>query len=160
MATLRNKRTLAVVSRETQEHTRNSHSQNTSIPGSTEKYITQISEEIEGRVTKKLSHEYIRRTESCILGGLYKLDEFIPNPQTRTLSATVRRTSRNNDLEWYRNNDPEHPGMDRSQSDPYPEVEFSTRRTSNWVDSDQEETSRRNCYTRPLRVGATDADQL
>ena len=98
MAMLRNKRTLAVVSRETQEHTRNSLSQNTSIPGSPEKYITQISEEIEGRVTKKLSHEF-SRTESRILGGLSKLDEFLPNPQTRTLSATVRRTSRNNDLE-------------------------------------------------------------
>ena len=54
MATLRNKRKLTVVSRETPENTRNSHSQNTLVPGMAEEYIAQVSEEIEGRVTKKL----------------------------------------------------------------------------------------------------------
>ena len=52
MATLRNKRRVAAVSRETQEHPRHSQSQNTSFPGITEEYITQVSEEIEGNVTK------------------------------------------------------------------------------------------------------------
>ena len=55
MATLINKQKLAAVSRETLEDTGNGQSQNTSTPGMTEEYITQVSEEIEGRVTKKLS---------------------------------------------------------------------------------------------------------
>ena len=53
MATLRNKRKLAAVSRETKEHPMNSQSQNMSVPGITKEYIAQVSEEIEGRVTKK-----------------------------------------------------------------------------------------------------------
>ena len=52
MATLRNKRKLAAVSRETQESARNSQSQNTFVE-MTEKYSTQVSEEIGSRVTKK-----------------------------------------------------------------------------------------------------------
>ena len=55
MATLRKKRKLAAVSRETQESARNSQSQNTFFPVLIEEYIAQVSEEIEGGVTKKLS---------------------------------------------------------------------------------------------------------
>ena len=51
MATLRNKRKLAAVSRETPENTRNDQSENTLNPGMAEEYITQVSEETEGRVT-------------------------------------------------------------------------------------------------------------
>ena len=98
MATLRNKRKLAAASRETQEHSRNSQLQNTSVPGITEEYITQVFEEIEGRVIKKLSHE-LSRKESCILGALSKLDEFLLNPQVRTLSGIFPGTSRNHDVE-------------------------------------------------------------
>ena len=55
MATLRNKRKLAAVTRQPQEeHPRNGQSRNTSVPRTNGKnYITQVSEEIEGRVTKK-----------------------------------------------------------------------------------------------------------
>ena len=88
MATLKNKRKLAAVSRETQEYPRKSQSQNSSAPGITEEYIAQVSEEIEGKITEKLSQE-ISRTESRILGALSKLDEFLLNPQVRTFSGTV-----------------------------------------------------------------------
>ena len=89
MATLRNKRKLAAVTRETQEeHPRNGQSRNTSVPRINEEYITQVSEEIEGRVTRKLSQEF-SRTESRILGALSKLDRFLLNPQIRTHSGTV-----------------------------------------------------------------------
>ena len=55
MATLRNKRKLAAVTKETQEeHSWNGQSRNTSVPRINEEYTTQVSEEIEGRVTKKL----------------------------------------------------------------------------------------------------------
>ena len=54
MITLRSKRKLAAVSRETQEeHPRNGQSRNTSVPRISEEHITQVSEEFEGRVTKK-----------------------------------------------------------------------------------------------------------
>ena len=89
MATLRNKRKLAAVTRETQgEHPRNGQSRNTSVPRNNEDYITQVFEEIEGGVTKKMSQEF-SRTESRILGGLSKLDEFLLNPQIQTHSGTV-----------------------------------------------------------------------
>ena len=61
----------------------------------TEEYISQVSEEIEGRITEKLSQEF-SRTESRILVALSKLDEFLLNLQVRTCSATVPGTSRNN----------------------------------------------------------------
>ena len=44
-----------------------------------EEYITQVSEEIEGRFTKKLSQEF-GRTESRILSTLSKLHQFLLNP--------------------------------------------------------------------------------
>ena len=134
MATRRNKRKLAAVSRETQESARNSQSQNTFVPGIIEEYITQVSELVEGRVTKHLSQEF-SRTESSILGSMSKLDEFLLNPQVLTCSRTVPGTTQNNDLEN------REPTEDRSQNDPYPKVEFSTCQTCNSADSDQEETS-------------------
>ena len=85
MATLRNKRKLAAVSTESPEGTRSSRAQNVLDPELTQDYISQVSEEIEGRVTKKLSKEF-SRTESRILGALSKLDEFVLNPQLRTCS--------------------------------------------------------------------------
>ena len=99
MATLRNKRKLAAVTRETQEeHPRNGRSRNTSVPRINEEYITQVSEEIEGRLTKELSQEF-SRTESRILGALSKLDEFLLNQQIRTHSETVPRKFRNTNVE-------------------------------------------------------------
>ena len=55
MATLRNKRKLAAVSRETPESTRSGRTQSILDPELTQDYISQVSEEIEGRVTEKLS---------------------------------------------------------------------------------------------------------
>ena len=132
--TLRNKWKLAAVSRETQEITRIGQAQNPFTPGMSEDYITKVSEEIEGRVTQKLSQEF-SRTESRNLGALLKLDEFLPNPQVRICSMAVPGTSRNNDSEQ------RNPIGDRSLNYPYPEVEFSACRTGNLTDSDPVETS-------------------
>ena len=52
MATLGNKLILAAASRDTQESVRNRQSQNTSVPGMTEEYFTQTSEERDVKVTK------------------------------------------------------------------------------------------------------------
>ena len=75
MATLRNEQKLAAMARETKEYTRNDQSENSAAPGITEDYIAQVSEEIEERVTKKLSEEF-SRTESRIVGALSKLENF------------------------------------------------------------------------------------
>ena len=116
MATLRNKRKLAAVTRESQEENpRNGQSRNTSVPSINEEYITQVSEEIEGRVSKKLSQEF-SRTESRILGALSKLDEFLLNQQIQTHSETVPGTLRNTNVENQGTNE------DDSQSDPHPEA--------------------------------------
>ena len=94
MATLRNKRKLAAVSRETPEGSRSSRGHNVLDPELTQDYTSQVSEEIEGRVTKKLSKEF-SKTESRNLGVLSKFDEFLLNPQVRTCSVAVQGTSRN-----------------------------------------------------------------
>ena len=79
MAT-RNKRKLAALNKEKcEEHPRSNMAQNSNVPGSQEDYITQGSEEIEGRVTKKLSKE-TSRTENRILGALARLDDFLYEP--------------------------------------------------------------------------------
>ena len=116
MAKLRNKRKLAAVTRETQEENpRNGQSRNTSVPRINEEYITQVSEQIEGRVTKKLSQEF-SRTESRILGALSKLDEFLLNQQITTHFGTVPGTFRNTNLGNQGTNE------DDSQGDPHPEA--------------------------------------
>ena len=126
MATLRNKRILAAVTRETQEeHLRNGQSRNTSVPKINEEYIKQLSEEIEGRVSKKLSQE-LSRTESRILGALSKLEEFLLNQQIRTHSGTVPETFRNTNVDNQGTNE------DDSMSDPHPEVGlFHSQTTQN-----------------------------
>ena len=113
MATLRNKRKLAAVSRETPEGSRSSRGRNVIDPELTQDYISQVSEEIEGRVTKKLSKEF-NETESRILGASSKLDEFLLNPQERTCSV-VQGASRN------ANSENRETHGDRSSNDPYPE---------------------------------------
>ena len=133
MAFLRNKRKLAAVSREAPEITRNSQSQNTLDPETAEEYISQVSEETEGSVTKKLSKEF-SRTESRILGALSKLDEFFLNPQFRTCSVAVRGTSKNSGSEN------REPTGDRSIGDPCPEAVFFIYHASNLNDPEQEET--------------------
>ena len=92
MATLRSERKLTAVSNETQEHMSNSQSQNLFVPGITGEYITQVSEEIEGRVSQKLSQEF-SGTQSRIFGALSKLDGFFLNPQTWTFSGIVPGTT-------------------------------------------------------------------
>ena len=126
MATLRNKRKLAAVTRETQEENpRNGQSRNTSVPRINEEYITQVSEQIESRVTKKLSQEF-SRTESRILGALSNLDEFLLNQQIRMYSGTDPETLRNTNVDNQGTNE------DDSMSDPHPEAGlFHSQTTQN-----------------------------
>ena len=115
MATLRNKRKLVAVSRKMPEGNRSSRGQNVLDPELTQKYISHVSEDIEGRVTKKLSKEF-SKTETRILGAFSKLDEFLLNPQVRTCSVAVQGTSGN------ANSENRETHGDRSSNDPYPEA--------------------------------------
>ena len=95
IATLKNKRKLAALNKENcAENPRSNLAQNSNVPRSQEDYITQVSEEIEGRVTKKLSQEF-SRTENRILGALARRDDFLMNPLIQGHSATAPETSRN-----------------------------------------------------------------
>ena len=115
---------MAAVARETQkEHPRNGQSRNTSVPRINEEYITQVFEEIEGRVTKKLSQEFSKK-ESRILGALSKLDKFLLNHQIRTHSGTVPGTFRNTNVENQGTNEED------SQSYPHPEADIIRSQTT------------------------------
>ena len=99
-----------------------------------EDYITQVSKEVQGRVTIKLSQE-ISRTESCFLGALSKLNEFFLKPQVLAHSGTVPGTSRNKDVEN------QEPNGDRSRIDPHSEVGPSVYQSHHSIDSDSDEVS-------------------
>ena len=115
MAT-RNKRKLATLNKENcEEHPRSNLAQNSTAPRSQEDYITQVSEEIEGRVTKKLSQEF-SRTRNRILGALERLDDFLMNPLLQGHSGITPETSRNVLSINQGTNE------DDSQSDPHPEA--------------------------------------
>ena len=115
MAT-RNKRKLATLNRDNcEEHPRSNLAQNSNVPRLQEDYITQVSEEIEERVTKKLSQEF-SRTENRILGALARLDDLLRNPLLQGHSGTTPETSQN---VLSRN---QGKNEDDSQSNPHPEA--------------------------------------
>ena len=142
MATFLNKRRLAAMAIESKEYARNNQSQNSAAPGITEGYIAQVSEEIKGRVTEKLSQEF-SRIESHIVGALSKLDECLLNSHIRTFSGTVPGTFRNADVKN------QEPTEDRSHNDLHPEVEFSACCAGNLTGSDPDEASHKHKFLIP-----------
>ena len=95
MAALRNEKKLAASNEENyEEHPRSNLAQNSKVPRAQEDYITDVSEEIEERVTKKLSREF-SRTENRILGALALLDVFLMNPLIQSHSRTAPERSQN-----------------------------------------------------------------
>ena len=119
MAT-RKKRKLAALNKENcEEHLRSNLVQNSNVARSQEDYITQVSAEIEGRVTKKLSQEFSRK-ENCILDALARLDDFLMNPLLQGHSGTTPETSRNKFSINQGTNE------DDSQSNPHPEAGLLT----------------------------------
>ena len=115
MAT-RNKRELEALNKENcEEHPSSNLAENSNAPRSQEDYITQVSEEIEGRVTKRLSKEF-SRTENRILGALARLDNYLMKQILQDYSGNAPQTSRN----AFRTN--QGTNEDDSQSDPHPEA--------------------------------------
>ena len=114
--TTRNKKKLAALSKENcEEHPRSNLAQNSSAPRSQEDYITQVSEEIEGGVTKRLSKEF-SRTENRTLGARARLDDFLMNSLLPGHSGTTPEPSRN------ALNTSQGTNEDDSQNDPRPEA--------------------------------------
>ena len=114
--TTRNKRNLAALNKENcEEHPRSNLAQNSSAPRLQEDYITQVSEEIEGRVTERLSKEF-SRTKYRILGALARLDDFLMNPLLPGGSGTTPEPTRNGSGINQGTNE------DDSQNDPHPEA--------------------------------------
>ena len=124
MATLKNRRKSAAVWRETPEITGVRQSQNALDPEMAEEYISQVSEETEGKVTEKPSKE-ISGTDSRILGALSKLDEFHRNAQVRICSVAVPGTSR------ISNSENRELTGDRSLDNHCPEARFSSHHSGN-----------------------------
>ena len=114
--TTRIKRKLAALNKENcEEHPRSNLAQNSSAPRSQEDYLTQVSEEIEGKVTKRLSKEF-SRTENRILGALARLDDFLMNPLLPGYSGATPEPTRNALSNNHGTNE------DDSQNDPHPEA--------------------------------------
>ena len=91
--------------------------QNSTAPRSQEDYITHISEEIEGRVTKKLSKSSVEK-KIRILGVLARLDDFLMNPLLPGHSGTTPEPSQN------ALNTSQGTNEDDSQNDPRPEADL------------------------------------
>ena len=115
--TTRNKRILAALDKENcEEHPGNNLAQNSSDPRTQEEYITRVSVEIKGRVSKRLSKEF-SRTENRILGALARLDDFLMNPLLPGHPGATPEPTRN----ALGNN--QGTNEDDSQNDPHPEAD-------------------------------------
>ena len=119
MAT-RNKKKLAALNKENcEKHPSSNLVQNSSVSRSQEDYKTQVCEEIEERVTKKLSQEF-SRTENRILGAIARLDDFLMNPLLQGQSGTNPEMSRKMFGIKQGTNE------DDSQSNPHPKADLLT----------------------------------
>ena len=84
----------AIITENCKEHLGSNLAGNSNIPKAQEDYITQVSEQNDDRVTKKLSQEF-NRTEKRNLGTLSCLDDFLMSPLIQGHSETTLETSRN-----------------------------------------------------------------
>ena len=122
--TTRNKRKLAALNKKNcEKHPRSNLAQNSNVSRSKEDFITQVFEEIEGIVTKRLLKEF-SRTENRILGALACIDDFFMKPLIQGHSGTAPETSRNSFITSQGKNE------DDSQRDPNPKVGISNKQTT------------------------------
>ena len=115
MTTRKKRKLAALIEENCEENHRSNMAQNSGAPRSQEDYITQVSEEIEGRVTKRLSKEF-SRTENRVLGALARLDNFLMNPLLPGGSGATPESTRNASGINQGTNE------DDSQNDPHPEA--------------------------------------
>ena len=119
MATLRNWRKLAAINREYHEdNLGNNQALKTNSIRFHEDYLTQVSQEIENKMTRKLSQEFNRKG-SRSLGALSRVDDFLLNSQARLHSGSVSETF------WNSRRENQGTNEDCSQNDLHPEVGVS-----------------------------------
>ena len=107
---------MAALKKENREkHRRSNLARSSNVPRSQEDYITQVSEEIEERVTKRLSKEF-SRTENRILGALARLDDFLMNRLIQEYSGNAPETS------WNAFGTNQGTNEDDTQGDPHPDA--------------------------------------
>ena len=127
---------------------------NSNVPRSQEHYITQVSEEIEGRVTKRLSKK-LSRTENRILGALACLGDFLMNPLIQDYSGNAPETSRN----AFGSN--QGTKEDHSQSDPHPKAGlFDSQITQNSGPKDDHDMVTRATERHDMVTGATEGHDM
>ena len=112
-----------------EDNPRSNLAQNSNVLRSQEDYITQVSEKIERRFSKKMSQEF-SGMKNHILSALSSLDEPLMNPLIQGHSETTPETSRN----AYSTNQGTY--EDDSQIDPQPEAGVFRSQTTRNSDSD------------------------
>ena len=114
--TTRNRKKLAALNKENcEEHPRSNLAQNSGAFKSQEDYITQVSEEIEGKVTKRFSKEF-SRTENRFLGELDATRWFTYEP------ATTRPLRSHSGAHPNALNTSQGTNEEDSQNDPHPKA--------------------------------------
>ena len=98
MRNTRTKRRLAEIQDNFEEDRSQASSRDKSSVDPNENYITLVSQEIEGRIAKKLSQEFSKR-DSRLLGALAKLDHFLTNPSVDSSTPKIKHTSVTGDLD-------------------------------------------------------------
>ena len=147
--TTRNQRKLAALNKENcEEHPRSNFAQNSGAPRSQEENITQVSEEIEGRVTKRLSKEF-SRTGNRVLGALARLDDFLMNPILPGRSGTTPEPSRHALILSQGTNE------DDSQNDLHPEADLMQGHDMVTGVQRERERERERVYGHDIVTGAT-----
>ena len=137
-----NKHKLAAISTETPRIILREASHGTSpFLKSTRIISRKLLRRLKAKTLRKLSLE-VSETELRIFGPPSELDEFLLNPQTRTLFKTVPRTSRNADLE----NQP--PTGDHSQNISYPDRESADNQS---ISPEVQLTQTQTCFSHEHR---------
>ena len=94
MATLRNKRNFAIINREDHEELpRNSQTRDTNVSRIQEDYITEVTEQLESRLTKKIVPGVKQNGGSHFGRSFQTWRIFFLNPQFRVQSGSVLETS-------------------------------------------------------------------
>ena len=113
-ATLRIETKLAGIARDGQKGLcRNSQSKNPTVPRVNEEYITQVTEDREGRLTRIDLRSSVG-LRPCFWVLFFIPDEFLQNPRLRLHSRTLPGTSRS------MNSEKQEPTGDSSQNAPCP----------------------------------------
>ena len=143
-ATLRNKGNLGALNMDNcEEHPRSNLAQISNFPRSQEDYITQVSDEIERRVTKTLSQYFLQDGEPHFMRAITSWWLYLLNPPIQGHSGIAPETSRNTLRTIQGTNE------NSSQSDPQPEAGVS--QSGNTLNSGPSDTWQLSNFTSTIK---------